>query len=234
MEFFFLLFRSFKINNLSILYENENFIIFNKPNGLLTHPTKNSSENTLRDELIKLHPSVKDWGEPFREGIVHRLDKVTSGIILCPLNELTFKTLSEQFKKRSIKKTYMSIIQGHTNTETGIIDLPLKRSIENRNKRTVDKSGRDSITEFKTILKTKDYSQISINLITGRNHQIRAHMEYLKTPVVNDTLYGANPLKFLKPYEICLHSSALEFSIFEEEYSFKVDPPLFFNRVLEV
>ncbi len=201
---------------------------------MLTHPTKNSSENTLRDELIKLHPSIKEWGEPFREGIVHRLDKVTSGIILCTLNELTFKLLTEKFKKRSIKKTYISIIEGHTNTETGVIDLPLKRSSVNRNKRTVAKNGRGSITEFKTILKTKDYSQISINLITGRNHQIRAHMEYLKTPVVNDTLYGANPLDFLKPYEICLHSSALEFSIFEEDYSFKVDPPLFFNRVLEV
>ena len=201
---------------------------------MLTHPTKNSDENTLRDELIKLHPSIKEWGEPFREGIVHRLDKATSGIILCTLNELTFKVLSEQFKKRNIKKTYISIIEGHTNTESGVIDLPLKRSLKNRNKRTVAKNGRESLTEFKTILKTKDYSQISINLITGRNHQIRAHMEYLKTPVVNDTLYGANPLDYLKPYEICLHSSALEFSIFEEDYSFKVDPPLFFNRVLEV
>tara|TARA_B100000700_G_scaffold31315_1_gene30040 strand:- start:174 stop:779 length:606 start_codon:yes stop_codon:yes gene_type:complete len=201
---------------------------------LLTHPTKNSDENTLRDELIKLHPSIKEWGEPFREGIVHRLDKATSGIILCTLNELTFKVLSEQFKKRNIKKTYISIIEGHTNTESGVIDLPLKRSLKNRNKRTVAKNGRESLTEFKTILKTKDYSQISINLITGRNHQIRAHMEYLKTPVVNDTLYGANPLDYLKPYEICLHSSALEFSIFEEDYIFKVDPPLFFNRVLEV
>ncbi len=201
---------------------------------MLTHPTKNSDENTLRDELIKLHPSIKEWGEPFREGIVHRLDKATSGIILCTLNELTFKVLSEQFKKRNIKKTYISIIEGHTNTESGVIDLPLKRSLKNRNKRTVAKNGRESLTEFKTILKTKDYSQISINLITGRNHQIRAHMEYLKTPVVNDTLYGANPLDYLKPYEICLHSSALEFSIFEEDYIFKVDPPLFFNRVLEV
>tara|TARA_B100000131_G_C18098943_1_gene605177 strand:+ start:1544 stop:2149 length:606 start_codon:yes stop_codon:yes gene_type:complete len=201
---------------------------------LLTHPAKNSNEKTLRDELIKLHPSIKEWGEPYREGIVHRLDKVTSGIILCALNELTFKVLSDKFKKRNIKKTYTSIIEGKTNTENGVIDLPLKRSVENRSKRTVAKNGRKSITEFKTILKTKEYSQISINLITGRNHQIRAHMEYLKTPVVNDTLYGATQLQFLKPYEICLHSSALEFSIFDEDYNFKVDPPLFFNRVLEV
>lgn len=234
MEFFYLLFRSFKIKNLDIIYENENFIIFNKPNGLLTHPAKNSNEKTLRDELINLYPSVKEWGVPYREGFVHRLDKVTSGLILCTLNEPTFKIFSEQFKTRKIKKTYISIIQGHTNTETGIIDLPLKRSIENRSKRTVSKNGRKSITEFKTILKTKYFSNISINLITGRNHQIRAHMEYLNTPVVNDTLYGGKPLDFLKPYEICLHSSALEFSIYNKDYSFKVDPPLFFNRVLEV
>ena len=234
LEYFYLLLRSFKIKNLNILYENENFIIFNKPNGFLTHPAKHTNENTLRDELIKLHPSITEWGEPYREGIVHRLDKVTSGLILCALNELTFKVLSDKFKKRTIKKTYISIIEGKTNTESGIIDLPLKRSIENRNKRTVAKNGRESITEFNTILKTSNYSQISINLITGRNHQIRAHMEYLKTPVVNDTLYGANRLNFLQPNEICLHSSALEFSIFDEDYKFKVDPPLFFNRVLEV
>jgi Pseudouridylate synthases, 23S RNA-specific len=200
----------------------------------LTHPTKNSTENTLRHELIKLYPSIKEWGEPYREGIVHRLDKVTSGIIICALNELTYNVLSEQFKKRIIKKKYVSIIQGHTNTETATIDLPLNRSLKNRSKRTVDKSGRRSLTEYKTLLKTKNYTKVSINLITGRNHQIRAHMEYLKMPVVNDTLYGAKPIDFLEPYEICLHSSALEFSFFDEDYSFKVDPPLFFNRVLEV
>ena len=216
------------------MHENENFIIFNKPNGLLTHPNNESVENTLRDELIRLHPSIKTWGETDREGIVHRLDKVTSGLILCPLNETTFKIFSNKFKTRNIKKTYISIIEGNTNTEAGVIDLPLKRSTKNRSKRMVSKDGRKSVTEFNTLLRTNGYSQISINLITGRNHQIRAHMEYLNTPVANDTLYGAKPLGFLEPYEICLHSSSLEFSIFEEEYSFKVDPPLFFNRVLEV
>ena len=216
------------------MYENENFIIFNKPNGLLTHPNNESVENTLRDELIRLHPSIKTWGETDREGIVHRLDKVTSGLILCPLNETTFKIFSNKFKTRNIKKTYISIIEGNTNTEAGVIDLPLKRSIKNRSKRMVSKNGRKSITEFNTLLATNDYSQISINLITGRNHQIRAHMEYLNTPVVNDTLYGAKPLDFLEPHEICLHSSALEFSIYDKDYSFKVDPPSFFNRVLKV
>ena len=97
MEYFYLLLRSFKIKNLNILYENENFIIFNKPNGFLTHPAKHTNENTLRDELIKLHPSITEWGVPYREGIVHRLDKVTSGLILCALNELTFKVLSDKF-----------------------------------------------------------------------------------------------------------------------------------------
>ena len=87
-------------------------------------------------------------------------------------------------KKELLKKHIFQLSKDKPNTESGIIDLPLKRSIENRNKRTVAKNGRDSITEFKTILKTKDYSQISINLITGRNHQIRAHMEYLKTPLL--------------------------------------------------
>ena len=228
------LFRRWKINNIDIIFQNKNFIVFNKPNGLLTHPNSKSKEETLRDYLIKIKPELKGWGENHREGIVHRLDRVTSGLIVCALEEETFISLKNQFKERKVNKKYLAIIQGHLSSETGKIELPLKRSESNRSKRAVIKNGRLSISEYEVIRTTKNHSLVLINLVTGRNHQVRVQMEYLKTPVVNDTLYGAKPNMLITSSEICLHSHILNFNLFNEEFTFESPPPDFFNKVLEV
>ena len=128
----------------------------------------------------------------------------------------------------------MAIIEGQLKSETGKIELPLKRSESNRSKRAVVKNGRLSISEYETIKTTNNHSLVLIYLITGRNHQIRAQMEYLKTPVVNDTLYGAKLNKLIPPNAICLHSNNLNFKLFNEEFTFESPPPEFFNKVLEV
>ena len=201
---------------------------------MLTHPNNKSNEKTLRDFLLEVVPNIKDWGEEYREGIVHRLDRVTSGLIVCAINHETYTFLKNEFKDRKVNKKYLAIVQGNLSSESGKIELPIKRSESNRSKRSIGKNGRISISEYEVIKKNSGYSLISINLITGRNHQIRAQMEYLNTPVVNDTLYGAELNKLIPNNAICLHSNNLNFNLFNEEFSFESLPPEFFNKVLEV
>ncbi|MDC0051565.1 RNA pseudouridine synthase [Acidimicrobiaceae bacterium] len=210
--------------------------MFNKPNGLLSHPTNSSTEQTLRDYLIKLYPDVLSWGEKNREGIVHRLDRVTSGLMVCALNLDSFNNLKGKFKNRDIQKKYIALIQGTLPSETGIIKLPLARSIQNRSKRIVAQKGRLSITnyEVKYFDHSSNISKIELELVTGRNHQIRAHMEHMKTPVVNDTLYGASKNNLIPTDSIALHSASIKFNFDNEVHSFETNEPSFFNRVLDV
>jgi len=203
---------------------------------LLSHPTNSSTEQTLRDYLVKLYPDVLSWGEKNREGIVHRLDRVTSGLMVCALNLDSFNNLKGKFKNRDIQKKYIALIQGTLPSETGIIKLPLARSIQNRSKRIVAQKGRLSITnyEVKYFDHSSNISKIELELVTGRNHQIRAHMEHMKTPVVNDTLYGASKNNLIPTDSIALHSASIKFNFDNEVHSFETNEPSFFNRVLDV
>ena len=203
---------------------------------MLSHPTNSSTEQTLRDYLVKLYPDVLSWGEKNREGIVHRLDRVTSGLMVCALNLDSFNNLKGKFKNRDIQKKYIALIQGTLPSETGIIKLPLARSIQNRSKRIVAQKGRLSITnyEVKYFDHSSNISKIELELVTGRNHQIRAHMEHMKTPVVNDTLYGASKNNLIPTDSIALHSASLKFNFDNEIHSFETNEPSFFNRVLDV
>ena len=126
------------------------------------------------------------------------------------------------------------VYPGKTGVIRGKIELPIKRSESNRSKRSISKNGRLSVSEYEVIKKTTEYSLINVNLITGRNHQIRAQMEYLNTPVVNDTLYGAKLNQHISPSAICLHSHRLNFNLFNENFIFESSAPEFFNKVMEV
>ena len=209
------------------------FVILNKPHGLLVHPTDSSDEYTLRDFLIE-NFNISKVGEYRREGIVHRLDRVTSGLIVCPINNEAFNQLQEDFKKRKIKKKYKAIVEGSLKSKTGEINLPLIHSQNNRKKREIGKNGREAITKYNTILKTDSYSLLEIDLITGRNHQIRAHFEYLKTPIVNDTLYGAKKVNELNQNTICLQSYNIEFKLFDKKYKFSINEPDYFTSIMNM
>ena len=209
------------------------FVILNKPHGLLVHPTDSSDEYTLRDFLIE-NFDISEVGEYKREGIVHRLDRVTSGLIVCPINNEAFNQLQEDFKKRKIKKKYKAIVEGSLKSKTGEINLPLIHSQNNRKKREIGKNGREAITKYNTILKTDSYSLLEIDLITGRNHQIRAHFEYLKTPIVNDTLYGAKKVNELNQNTICLQSYNIEFKLFDKKYKFSINEPDYFTSIMNM
>lgn len=209
------------------------FVILNKPHGLLVHPTDSSDEYTLRDFLIE-NFNISDVGDYKREGIVHRLDRVTSGLIVCPINTDAFNQLQEDFKKRKIIKKYKAIVQGSPRSKSGEINLPLIHSQNNRRKREVGKNGREAITKYNTISKTDSYTLLDIDLITGRNHQIRAHFEYLKTPIVNDTLYGAKKVSELNQNTICLQSYNIEFKLFDKDYKFSINEPDYFTSIMKM
>ena len=209
------------------------FVILNKPHGLLVHPTDSSDEYTLRDFLIE-NFNISEVGEHKREGIVHRLDRVTSGLIVCPINTDAFNQLQEDFKKRKIIKKYKAIVQGSPRSKSGEINLPLIHSQNNRRKREVGKNGREAITKYNTISKTDSYTLLDIDLITGRNHQIRAHFEYLKTPIVNDTLYGAKKVSELNQNTICLQSYNIEFKLFDKDYKFSINEPDYFTSIMKM
>ena len=209
------------------------FVILNKPHGLLVHPTDSSDEYTLRDFLIE-NFNISEVGDYKREGIVHRLDRVTSGLIVCPINSDAFNQLQEDFKKRKIIKKYKAIVQGSPRSKSGEINLPLIHSQNNRRKREVGKNGREAITKYNTISKTDSHTLLDIDLITGRNHQIRAHFEYLKTPIVNDTLYGAKKVSELNQNTICLQSYNIEFKLFDKDYKFSIDEPDYFTSIMNM
>ena len=209
------------------------FVILNKPHGLLVHPTDSSDEYTLRDFLIE-NFNISEVGEYKREGIVHRLDRVTSGLIVCPINTDAFNQLQEDFKKRKIIKKYKAIVQGSPRSKSGEINLPLIHSQNNRRKREVGKNGREAITKYNTISKTDSYTLLDIDLITGRNHQIRAHFEYLKTPIVNDTLYSAKKVSELNQNTICLQSYNIEFKLFDKDYKFSINEPDYFTSIMNM
>jgi 23S rRNA pseudouridine1911/1915/1917 synthase len=209
------------------------FVVLNKPHGLLVHPTDSSDEYTLRDFLIE-NFNISEVGDYKREGIVHRLDRVTSGLIVCPINTEAFNQLQDDFKKRKIKKKYKAIVQGSLKSKSGEINLPLIHSQKNRRKREVGKNGREAITKYNTISKTDSYTLLDIDLITGRNHQIRAHFEYLKTPIVNDTLYGAKKVSELNQNTICLQSYNIEFKLFDKDYKFSINEPDYFTSIMNM
>ena len=209
------------------------FVIVNKPHGLLVHSTDSSNEYTLRDFLIE-NFNITKVGDSEREGIVHRLDRVTSGLMICPISSEAFNQLQKDFKNRKIKKKYKAIVQGFLNSKTGEINLPLIHSQTNRRKREVGKNGREAITVYKTISKTDSYTLLDIDLLTGRNHQIRAHFEYLKTPIVNDILYGAKKVNELDQNTICLQSYNIEFKLFDKDYKFSINEPEYFTSIMNM
>ena len=200
---------------------------------MLSHPTSQSKEITIRDFLVnEFNLQIKDNNQ--REGIVHRLDRVTSGLMVCVLDENNFAYFQSQFKNRLINKKYRAIVEGYPHTKSGEINLPLAKSKKNRKKREVNKTGREAITKFEIVNRTEEKALLELDLVTGRNHQIRAHLEYLKTPIVNDQLYGAKIDKNVPENAICLQSYYWGFTVSNEEYKFDIDMPNYFSSIMNM
>ena len=169
-----------------IIYKDKDVIVINKPAGLLSHALSNKNA----DSVAGAFNSEVDDDDPLRSGIVHRLDKQTSGIMILARNATAKKFLQEQFKARKVKKTYIALVHGHLQNDAARLELPITRSSNNPQKMIISKQGKPAISEYHTIKKYKDYTLISIKIMTGRTHQIRVQMAYIGNPVAGDMLYS--------------------------------------------
>lgn len=197
---------------LAIVYEDENMLVVNKPSGMLTHPTSIELENTLVNALLyKYGENLSDINGYLRRGILHRLDRNTSGLLMVAKNNKTHEFLANQIKERLIEKKYLAIVKGVLNDDSGIIDLPIGRKPNQPHKMSVVEGGRPSLTGFKVLKRFKDCTYLELDLKTGRTHQIRVHLSHLKHPILNDALYGGGGFK-VKTQEQVLQSYKLLFT----------------------
>ncbi len=177
--------------NLDIIFEDRDFIILNKPAGLVVHPAAGHSSGTLVNALIHYCPDLEGIGGEQRPGIVHRLDKDTSGLMIVAKNATTHNLLSQQFKDRRIKKQYLAIISGAPTNDNGRIDLPIGRhQVDRKKMSTRSARGRLSVTAWRVIKRYRGAAMIEADLITGRTHQIRVHFQAIGHPLIGDPVYG--------------------------------------------
>lgn len=182
---------------LEVLYEDDDVIAINKPAGMMVHAGAGNSRGTLVNALLGRGESLSQSDDPLRPGIVHRLDKETSGILLVAKNDFAHAKLAEGFRLRTIKKTYLTLVQGLLKGERGRIELPIARDPNRRNRMTAREAGllpnsRAARTDWRVLARIDSTTLLEVQLHSGRTHQIRAHFSALKHPVVGDTLYGAS------------------------------------------
>ena len=198
---------------LDIIYEDDNILVVNKPKQMLTHPTTKETTGTLVNALLYKYgyEGLSDINGVMRPGIVHRLDRNTSGLLMIAKNNTTHEFLTEQIKTKSAIRQYLAIVQGNFETETGTVDFPIGRHPSKPEKMAVVEYGKPSVTHYKVIEIFKGYSYIELTLETGRTHQIRVHMSHIGHPIVNDTLYNKTPFK-VKTTEQVLQAYKLNFA----------------------
>lgn len=203
--------------SLDIVYEDENMLVVNKPSGMLTHPTTVEKENTLVNALkYKYGDNLSDINGDFRRGILHRLDRNTSGLLMVAKNNASHEFLANQIKEKTAIRKYLAVVKGKIEKDL-ILDFPIGRHKTQAKKMDVvfDEKSKPSLTELRVIEKFRDATLVELTLKTGRTHQIRVHLSHIGHPVYNDTLYGfgktkvkteeqvlqAYKLKFTKPFE---------------------------------
>ncbi len=197
--------------SLDIVYEDDNMLVVNKPSGMLTHPAVNEKNGTLVNALLfKYGENLSDINGELRRGIVHRLDRNTSGLLMIAKNNKTHEYLAGLIRNHQITKKYRTIVKGVYPNDEDIINLPIGRHPTQPHKMAVVEGGKESTTLIKVIERFKDATYLEVTLITGRTHQIRVHLSHKGFPVFNDTLYGAGMAK-VKTEEQVLQSFYLKF-----------------------
>lgn len=231
-----------------ILYDNDEVLAVNKPAGLVVHGDGKTEEKTLADWILEKYPEIKDVGEPGkvstgevvpRPGIVHRLDRETSGVMLIAKTEDSFQNLKKQFQNHEIKKVYEAFVEGEVKNDEGTIDRPISRSSKDFRMWTAQRGGRgeerDAITDYKVLNRKGGYSLVEVSPKTGRTHQIRVHFKAINYPLVADILYGKGRENELGFERLALHSKQITFSgINGEQHTVLAPYPLDFKHAIAI
>ncbi|MEG1548165.1 MAG: RluA family pseudouridine synthase [Clostridia bacterium] len=196
---------------LQIVYEDDSIAVINKPKGMVVHPAPGNTTGTLVNALMFCLSDLSGIGGELRPGIVHRIDKLTSGLIVVAKNDAAHRSLSEQIKAHTARRSYIALVEGNIKQDDGTVDAPIGRHPVDRKRMAVTSNGRDAVTHWRVLYRFGDMTLIAAQLETGRTHQIRVHMAYIKHPVVGDTVYGrAKPQLGLDGQ--ALHAARLELS----------------------
>ena len=194
--------------DLDIVYEDDDVIVINKPNGVVVHPAPGNYKGTLVNGLL-YHSNLSDTNGEFRPGIVHRIDAYTTGLLMVAKNNKAHEILAKELAEKKTYRKYVALVWGVIKEDTGVIDAPIGRSDNDRKKQAINPKGKEAITHFKVLKRFKNATLIELTLETGRTHQIRVHMDYIGHPVVNDPVYGRR--KIIDNTGQCLHAKELGF-----------------------
>jgi len=196
---------------LDIIFEDSDILVVNKQKGLVVHPGNGNPNGTLVNAVMAhCKDSLSGIGGEIRPGIVHRIDKDTSGLLIIAKNDVAHLNISEQIKNHEVKKTYRALVRGHIKESSGTIDMPISRNVTDRTKMAINKNGKNAITHFKVLKKYEKYTYIELNIETGRTHQIRVHMAEIGYPIVGDVVYSNGKNQFGVIGQM-LHSYNLQF-----------------------
>ena len=218
-----------------IVYEDNDIIVVNKPKGLVVHPAVGNPDGTLVNAIMNIcKDSLSGIGGEVRPGIVHRLDKDTTGLLIVAKNDKAHINLSEQIKNREVKKIYIALVRGNIPENEATIYMPIGRSTKDRKKMAVVKNGKEAVTHFKVIDRFKNYTLLEIKIDTGRTHQIRVHMAEIGYPVVGDMVYSNGKNEFGVEGQM-LHAKSLDFKhpITGKNMHLEAELPKYFKDIID-
>lgn len=175
---------------LSIVYEDADIAVIDKPKGMVVHPAPGNPSGTLVNAIMFHIKDLSGIGGEMRPGIVHRIDKMTSGLLVIAKNDAAHRSLSEQIREHSARRTYLALVEGNLREDEGTVNAPIGRHRTDRKRMAVTPDGREAVTHWKVLRRFGEFTLLRADLETGRTHQIRVHMSYIKHPVAGDTVYG--------------------------------------------
>ena len=220
---------------IEIIYEDTDIIVVNKPKGMVVHPANGNPDGTLVNAIMAIcKDSLSGIGGEIRPGIVHRLDKDTSGLLIVAKNDKAHVNMSEQIKNHEVKKTYIALVRGCIKENEATIDMPIGRSNSDRKKMAVNKNGKNAVTHIKVLKRYDKYTLLEINIETGRTHQIRVHLSHIGFPVIGDYIYSNGKNEFGVVGQ-CLHAKELEFKhpISGNDMKLQASLPEYFEDILK-
>ncbi len=222
---------------IEIIYEDDDIIVVNKPKGLVVHPANGNPDGTLVNAIMAIcKDSLSGIGGEIRPGIVHRLDKDTSGILVVAKNDKAHINMSEQIKNHTVQKTYIALVRGIVKENEATINMPIGRSTKDRKKMAVTKNGKEAITHFKVIKRypNENCTLLEVKIETGRTHQIRVHLSQIGYPVIGDTTYSSGRNKWGVQGQ-CLHAKSLEFKhpITQKEMFLEAELPEYLQKIIK-